>query len=276
MHAGTISQVLCGAMALAFANSSLFAQTGTPPAETPMFEVASIRVNPEPDPKWSMNFTANGVLARDVTLLWALHEAYGINDDDLWSGGPAWLDKARFDINAKYDVSQYPNLTVKQRQAMLQRLLEDRFHLVVHHEAREFPLYALVAAKGGTKFEETKPQDLHVSDLYGVTCMVKGGRQGVIEMQGCPMSAFAERLGDYARSDLGRRVVDQTGLTGHYTFVLHWTRMDAAAPADDNATGPVWPTVFTAVKEQLGLELKPINGSLDTMVIDHAEMPSEN
>jgi uncharacterized protein (TIGR03435 family) len=274
MYVRTKWQIFCGAISLAVLHGSLSAQSAATPAEAPKFEVASIRPNPDPYPKWTMNFTADGVMARDVTLLWVLHEAFTIYDDDLWSGGPAWLDKARFDINAKYDVSQYPNLTVKERQAMLQQLLAERFHLVVHHELKEFPLYALVAAKGGPKFEETKPEDLRKSDLFGVMCTNKG-RPGTIEMQGCTMTALAQRLGGL-RSDLGRRVVDQTGLPGHYTFVLHWTRMDAPASEDVNAPGPIWPTIFTAVKEQLGLELKPIKGSLDTIVIDHAEMPSEN
>ena len=106
--------------------------------------------------------------------------------------------------------------------------------------------------------------------------MVKGGRRGAIEMQGCTMKQFADDFGGYARSDLGRRVVDQTGLSGYYTIVLHWAREDAAAPDTPNVTEQNWPSVFTAVKEQLGLELKPIKGLLDTIIIDHAEMPSAN
>jgi uncharacterized protein (TIGR03435 family) len=263
--------------ALAVVHCSLFAQTASAPPDTPAFEVASIRQNMNPNPRWSMNFTANGVHAEDVTLLWALHDAYGVNDDDLMTGGPPWLDKARFDIEAKYDVSQYPNPTVKQRQAMVQQLLAERFKVAVHHEAREFPLYAMVAAKGGVRFAETKPEDMRISPLYGVMCMHTGARRGVIEMQGCTMAALAQSLADYGRGDLGRKVIDQTGLSGHYTFVLHWARTDAAPAADDVSTAaPSWPSIFTAVKEQLGLELKPIKGPLDVIVIDHAEMPSEN
>jgi uncharacterized protein (TIGR03435 family) len=256
----------------------LWAQTAAKAAGTPTFEVASIRENTNPNPRWNMYFTADGVHATDVTLLWALHEAYGIADSDLWSGGPAWLDKARFDIEAKYDVSQYPNLTREQRQAMLQQLLADRFKLVVHHEPKEFPLYALVVANGGPKFEETKPEDLRKSPVYGVMCMNKGGGRAAINMQGCTTMQFASSLGGSARNDLGRKVVDQTGLTGYYTIALQWDPVDTTSPSntDLNAPAASGASIFTAVKEQLGLELKPIKGPLDTIVIDHAEMPSEN
>lgn len=225
-----------------------------------------------------MSFTPDGIHATDVTLLWALHEAYGVSDNDLWSGGPAWLDKARFDIEAKYDIEKYPNLTREQRQAMLQRLLANRFKVVVHHESKEFSLYALVVSKGGPKFEQTKPEDLRKSPVYGVMCMIKEGREGVIGISGCTMTQFANDLATYGRNDLGRKVVDQTELTGNYALALNWAPVDRMNPSTTelNAPEPSGPSIFTAIKEQLGLELKPIKGPLDTIVIDHAEMPSEN
>jgi len=265
-------------VALAIAHFPLYPQTAFTPASTPAYEVASVRQNLNPNPAWSMSFTYDGVRAKDVTLLWALHEAYGIYDSDLWSGGPAWLDKARFDIEAKYDVSKYPIVTLEQRQAMLQQLLADRFKVVVHHEAKEFPVYALVVARHGPKFEETKPEDLRKNPVYGVMCMHTGGHRGAIEMHGCTMTQFANALGGNGRFDLGRKVVDQTGLPGYYTFALHWAPADTPNPSSTglSAPDPSGPSIFTAVKEQLGLELKPIKAPLDTIVIDHAETPSAN
>ena len=234
MDDGSFRQVVPAIIAyLAIAHAPLFAQTATTPADTPTFEVASIRQNTNPNPRWNMSFTPDGVHATDVTLRWALDGAYGITDDSLWSGGPAWLDKTRFDIEAKYDVSKYPNLTAEQRRAMLQQLLGDRFKVVVHHEAKEFRLYALVVAKDGPKFEATKPEDLRNSPVYGVMCMTTAGRRGVIEMHGCTVTQFANNLGGYARFDLGRKVVDQSwahwplhhrialGSSGHGESVKH-------------------------------------------------------
>lgn len=97
-------------------------------------------------------------------------------------------------------------------------------------------------------------------------------------MHGCTMTRFANTLGGFGQFDLGRKVVDQTGLIGYYTFALNWAPVDTSNPstAELSASDPSGPSIFTAVKEQLGLELKPIKGPLDTIVIDHAEMPTEN
>ncbi len=263
---------------LFIARGSLLAQTPASTAGSPAYEVASIRQNMNPNPRWSMSFTPDGVRARDVTLIWALHEAYGVYDSELWSGGPQWLDNARFDIEAKYDVSKYPKFSREERQAMLRQLLADRFKVVVHHESKEFPLYALEEAKDGPRFKETKPEDLQKSTVNGVMCVTTGGHRGTIEMHGCTTTQLANSLSGYGQLDLGRKVVDKTGLSGYFSFALHWTPVNAADSFDAvmSASEASGPSLFTAVKEQLGLELKPIRGPLDTIVIDHAEMPSEN
>ena len=89
-------------------------------------------------------------------------------------------------------------------------------------------------------------------------------------MYGCPVSSFAEQI--KYRGNLGRTTVDQTGLTGKYDFKLDWTP-DNTPVTDSVDFGP---SIFTAVEEQLGLQLRPTKGPLDTIIIDHAEMPSEN
>jgi uncharacterized protein (TIGR03435 family) len=284
----TVNALVCGsgfagifllASALTAAQAAPTLEPSNPELKIPAYEVASIHENTNPNPRWNIYFTPDGVHAMDVTLLSALGEAYGIGDDELWSGGPEWIYQKRFDIEAKYDVAQFPNLSRQQRMAMLQQLLADRFKVVVHHESKEFLLYALVPAKDGAKITETKPEELKRSPEYGVMCAFKRAGKGLMEMSGCRMTQFAQSLSGYGRSDLGRRVVDQTGLTGYYTIDLHWTPVDlnAPAPAADSilpdASGP---SLLTALKEQLGLELKPTKGPIDTIVIDHAELPTEN
>jgi uncharacterized protein (TIGR03435 family) len=81
------------------------------------------------------------------------------------------------------------------------------------------------------------------------------------------MSDFA--LGMQAFLD--RPVVDETGLTGRYNFVLKWTP-DESNTSDPNAP----PGIFTAVQQQLGLKLEPTKGPADILVIDRVEMPSPN
>jgi uncharacterized protein (TIGR03435 family) len=66
-------------------------------------------------------------------------------------------------------------------------------------------------------------------------------------------------------------VVDRTGLKGRGTFTLKWSSEEAQEQG-----GPDVVSIFTAVQDQLGLKLKPVKLPVDTLVIDHAEMPTEN
>jgi len=88
------------------------------------------------------------------------------------------------------------------------------------------------------------------------------------------MAQLAEHLTGWTREELGRTIVDHTGLIGRYSFLLNWTP-DSASPLNSLDAGG-GPSIFTAVKEQLGLLLRPEKGSLDTIVIDHVEVPTEN
>ena len=264
-----IAVVACAAAPISLAQSATNAA-----AAGPTFEVASIRQNMNPNPRWHMFFTADGLNAVDVTLQYAIREAYGVYDDRLWSGGPPWLNERRFDIQAKFDVSKYPNLTREQRQAMLRQLLADRFKLVVHHESREFPLYDLLVAKNRPKFVETKPGDIQYNRLDGgAVCVVTRSRMGSLGLRGCTMTDLAQMLTGWTQSDLGRIIEDRTGLPGRYTLALQWTPENVPVAAIQKYSGP---SIFTALKEQLGLELKATKGPLDTIVIDHVEMPTPN
>jgi len=248
------------------------AQTPTALSKTPTFEVASIRQNKTNNGRWRMNFTLDGLSAFGVSLQYVIHDAYGIYDDRLWSGGPPWLNSEKFDIEAKFDSSEFKELTLEQRRAMLQQLLADRFKLVLHHEAREFPLYALVLAKNGPKLQESKPENIQHSRLDGgAVCLIPRSKIGVVAFQGCSIHDLVSRLS--SSLDVGRTVVDRTGLASRYDFELHWMPDRNSTTAPSELSGP---SIFTALQEQLGLKLESTKGPLDTIVIDHAEMPSEN
>jgi uncharacterized protein (TIGR03435 family) len=66
-------------------------------------------------------------------------------------------------------------------------------------------------------------------------------------------------------------VIDKTGLAGHADITLKWSDDVAQEQGDSNVI-----SIFTALEEQLGLKLEPSKGPVDTVVVDHAEMPSEN
>jgi uncharacterized protein (TIGR03435 family) len=90
-------------------------------------------------------------------------------------------------------------------------------------------------------------------------------RSGRIDSRGEPIGSFAMALSHAA----GRMVVDKTGLTGKYDIALTWM------PDEQQADVP-GPSIFTALKEQLGLKLVPGKEAVDTLIVDHLEAPSEN
>jgi uncharacterized protein (TIGR03435 family) len=265
----------------------LWAQTQ--PATTPAFEVASIKLNRSGDrgmrinPDPSGRFNATNVTVRQLILM-----AYQIKDSQL-SGVPGWVDSERYDIAAKGEGPASP----EQLQLMMQALLADRFKLSLRRETKEMPVYALVVAKNGPKLHENKEAEAENEDAKRDVAkprdpnmpppkrpgMMRGGR-GMLSGQAMPLSVLADSLS----RQLGRVVLDKTGLTGLYDFELKWTPdesqgqmlkapdgADSAPPLD--ASGP---TIFTGVQEQLGLKLESQKGPVEMFVIDHVEKPTEN
>jgi uncharacterized protein (TIGR03435 family) len=183
---------------------------------------------------------------------------------------------ARFNIEAKMDAETADALQKlpkeqreAQRQRMLQSLLEDRFKLKVHRATEVRTTYELVLAKGGPKMKQDNPD----TDLSGVKLQA-GVRpatdwtisDGKITGHAMPISILADHL----QGAVDAIVVDKTGLTTRYDITLKW---DPTNGRDPNATQP---SIFTALQEQLGLQLKPTKTTVETIVIDHLEMPSEN
>ena len=170
---------------------------------------------------------------------------------------------------------------------MLQALLADRFKLTVHRETRELPVYSLVIGKNGPILQETKP-DPSAPPAPGPAASRGGSSIRISKMSSGPatMTALHTSASDLADSlsvQLGRTVLDKTGLTSRYDFTLKWTADDAqlplpsgSAPPPSLTTDPSGPTLFTAVQEQLGLKLEPGKGPVEVVVIDHVERPSGN
>jgi uncharacterized protein (TIGR03435 family) len=244
----------------------------TPPATAKVvtFEVATIKPSAHPDGAWRLQPTPDGYTGMDISLLKLVGEAYEIYDVKLITGGPSWIDRDKFDLEAKFNAAEIPdakNLTFHQRADMLRPLLADRFHLKVHRETKEFPVYNLVIAKGGLKPQETKPEDVYQGDS-GPSCLFRRSRIGYIQVQGC----MPKDLEDNLRFASGRTVIDKTGITIRYDFELRWTPDNTPADSPE-ASGP---SIFTALQEQLGLKLEPATAPLNILIIDSAERPSEN
>ena len=249
-----------------------------PNVRLPEYDVASVKKNKSNDGMMRVMNTPDGFSCANVPLQTLISNAYGIRQD-LISGGPGWVDSTGFDVEAKVagtDMEAFKKLTPRQRNALLQALLADRFKLKLHHETKVLPMYDMVVAKGGLKLKPLAPmqppaadapRDLDATNHRGMMTMGPGMLKG----HGLTVTAVANNLSYVVHST----VVDKTGLTGDYDFDLKWTPEDAGPPSD-NGSAESSASIFTAVQEQLGLKLQATKGPTDTLVIDHAELPSEN
>jgi hypothetical protein len=129
---------------------------------------------------------------------------------------------------------------------MLQALLGDRFALKVHQETRELPIYALVVAKGGPRFQ--------ASTINGTTIR-NGNAYITVTGSDHTVALLAEQLS----RTLGRVVVDKTGLDGRYELTLKWST-DEVADGPGGPSADAGPSIFTAIQEQLGLKLESGKG----------------
>lgn len=244
-----------------------------PPAQaTPEFDVAAIHPHiPEPHEHnsiWSSPWDGH-FRAENVPVIMLIQWAYDIPDTRILDV-PAWARSTFFNIDAEADPAadqQMRNLSSdagrKVKEQMVQTLLVNRFQLVTHYETREMPVYALVVAKGGARLGE-------IQDIKSGGTIINSWRNH-LEVQG---SNSLQLLAQILADDLGRPVIDQTGIVGRYHLTLQWTPDDAAAAAPTGSNAP--PFIFTALQEQLGLKLEPAKGPVRVLVIDHVEMPSAN
>lgn len=268
-------------------------------ARSLVYDVVSIKPNKSDDNKTRMGYSPDGFSATESNLQMLLMEAYGVNPHQI-SGAPDWLNSERYDIEAKIDSATADELFKLnqnerrvERQRMLQALLADRFRLMVHSEIKELPVFELVVAKGGPKFHAAKPGDTYpngmkLPDGHGGAHLMFMGR-GELTAQGLPLETLVRELS----LQLGRTVIDKTGLTGEYDFSLKWTSdvtvgafgerlaprgTEGSQPGTGDTSEPETsgPSIFTAIQDQLGLKLESQKGPVEILVIDRVEKPSAN
>jgi uncharacterized protein (TIGR03435 family) len=197
-------------------------------------------------------------IIENVSLKRLIGMAYGVADGrDYLLKGPDWMATEDFDIFAKFP----PGTSDSQVLLMLQRLLDERFQLKLHRESHEFPVYALVIDKRGSKLRLTaRPGPYRFS-----------ARGGHAIGQSVTLAQFADRLS----KEVGRQVVDFTGLTGQFDLTLDWRPETGQEEKPDTAADR--PSIFSALPEQLGLKLEPRKVSLDVLMVDAAnKAPTEN
>jgi uncharacterized protein (TIGR03435 family) len=275
-------------VSLAFLTAVAQAQT---PATAPIpkaFEVASIKPNSSSDNRIAIRMAPGGSFnATGITLRLLMGQAFNMRDHQI-IGGPGWIASDRWDVQAKGPDGMPDRVPPEMLRPMLQSLITERFQLKYHTESREMPVYVLTVAKGGPKMKESEvqpgPGGPGGPGGGGPQRMMRMGR-GQLNASGVPIQFLVQQLAQ----QLGRTVIDKTGLTGFYDFDLQWTPEpghggggpfgggappppDAMPAATDNSG----PTIFTALQEKLGLKLETAKGPVDVLIVDSVSKPSEN
>lgn len=195
--------------------------------------------------------------------------AYGLQHSEI-VGGPDWINRDRYEIDAKAG----QNSSRGELMGMLQNLLQQRFQLKVHREMRETSIYSLIVARGrrmltASKSEcsasesDTSPSAADSAIPCGQMRIVPLGSAVRMEGDRVPLSELIRVLA----VTLDEPVVDKTDLSGLFDVRLHF---GLQGPESQE------PSVFSALQEQLGLKLESSKGAAKFLVIDQVERPSAN
>lgn len=246
------------------------AQTRAP--EPSRFDVAAIKRNTDGDYRVYVSDNLGGRFSvTGMTFRLLMRYGYDVQDFQI-IGGPPWIGTDRWNVEAKAE-GIVGRLPAERQESMIRALLADRFHLKVHFEKKNpTAAYALVLEKSGPRFPNS------ASDK-GFEIQIARGHMALKKAR---VNALAAQL----TRQLGRQVVDSTNLKGEYDFILNWTPEPGESGAIPGQPGPppeiesasedAKPSIFTALREQLGLRLQATKVPLDVLIVDRVEKPSEN
>jgi uncharacterized protein (TIGR03435 family) len=276
----------------------LAAQIVAPAADSPTFEVASIKPNAGGGRVGGMNAPGR-VNLTGMTVRRLLTQAYDIHDSQI-VGGPDWLRTQGYDIQATVSGTPSPD----ERRMMMATLLRDRFKLTFHTEKRDLPIYALVVQRSDFRLgpalkrigDDECPAPgsprrggppagappLDPNAASSVPCGALMFAAGRLRAHGVPIDNLARALGALpAITSFNRPVTNLTRLEGFYDFEFSFSNefgSGAASPSGNAAAANPGdePALFTALQEQLGLKLNPQRATLDVLIVDSIERPTEN
>jgi uncharacterized protein (TIGR03435 family) len=285
------------------------------------FDVASVRQNKS---GWPMNggtgdrmvmnvpygpddnyIVTKGILsAKNYPLLNLIVFAYKVptaQGEALLASLPVWTNTDLFDIEARTDNR---DVTKDQLRLMMQSLLAERFHLVVHRELRQVNEYAAVLIKPGVLGQHIQPHptDQPCSAIYiapkdgdpkpaadphafaggfPLRCRTFGrgpATQPYLKTEGARDLPMETIVGTFSGlGNLGRPVVDKTGLTGTFDWYIEFLpELSNGAPMPGLPPDASGPTFTDAIRNQLGIKLVPQKGPYDYLIVDHIEHPTEN
>jgi len=217
------------------------------------FDAVSIRPNTSGAPGSETDTERGRISVINATPFSLLVRAFGVSGFQI-VGAPDWSRTERYDVVAT--VPEGLALNDRDRQASFERMLVERWQLRYHRDTRNLRVYSLVN-DGSKLVPHSGPGE------YGMKVERAGPRVTLRSTRG-NMGRLVEILGGF----VGSVVSNDSGLSGEYDFTLDWVQ-DAAA----SDSGP---TLFTALREQLGLRLVSAEKPTPVIVIDNFERPSEN
>ncbi len=271
-----------------------------PPVPLPEFEVSTVKPYKQGDPRTGQfgrgSLNVSGLTLRDlITVTWDLNE----NNRQVIANEPAWLDKDRWNIVAKWsigDANIVPSGDFRQFQHMMKALLADRFGMKAHMEDRIGDAYDLVAVS---------PKMTPADPTTRTRCTEGPGPDGkdprianpalnrLLTCQNVTMTELGDLLQSLAPGYIYGTVLDKTALKGSYNFTLSFSAVgqlagngnpppSAQKAPDGSATseasdpnGAV--SLFDAVRRELGLKLEKVRRPVPVLVIDHIdENPTPN
>jgi uncharacterized protein (TIGR03435 family) len=236
----------------------------------PSFEVASVK-RTDPQTRLIGMFVDRGgrVTITNYTLKLLIQDAYGVQDFQI-TGGPKWTAEALFSIvaipPASSSSSHFVPISRKrpppdEELMMLRSLMAERFHLTLHQERKEGRIFALQLDKSGPKL--SAPKNISAFPFVGFGPNLIDHQADFVEMRG--ENASMDKLAVRLSQELEVPVRNETGLAGSFDFHFAYVRQLSAS---------VGPSLFTAIRD-IGLRLVPARGTVMTLVIDRAQIPSD-
>lgn len=242
------------------------------------FDVATIRLAPPPDANFHVSVTSpphsSRLDATNLPIKAMLQIAYGF--DAPIEGAPDWVTKTLYNLQARSDEAadaRLAKLTDNQvrleKRNALRVLLAERLGLKTHLETRTSSIYNLVIAKGGVKMQTVPlpPESEGPPTAKPADVQAHGSQHG-LEFIGSnsPIVAISGALSSMVEAP----VFDKTGLKGTYNYTLRFGREWSANDPES------WPSILTAVQEQLGLKLDAVREAVPNVIVDHIDKPTEN
>lgn len=240
--------------------------------------IAPHKVQPKDAGRERIQLLPDGISLTNISLSRLIQNAYDLRSVCLIQGLPGWAKAERLDFELRMDpidAERYRELPdneqVFETQYMLQQYLVERLGLRVHHATQDLVIYELTLVSTA-KLKEVGPTNSYVveknsrvSTTHGIIRHTSqpGGR-------GMLISDLAAQVSNQTDSV----IVDKTALGGLYDISIEWVsglrneEADGAPCATDPGN-----TIREALREEMGLNMTPTKGPMDTIVIESLQMP---